>query len=183
MPRLARGIVTFECPRLPEGSLPLNALGLPEGSLPLNALGLPEGSLRSLLHTDTQRPLMPPACPVDTYDLSYRSEERNDPPGKPVAFSSFDAVPCSDERNDPPGKPVAFQAASTQSPVATNVTIHRASRWHSGASTQSPVARNVTIHRASRWHSGSFDAVPCSEERNDPPGKPVAFRQLRSSPL
>ena len=34
----------------------------------------------------TQRPLMPPACPVDTYVLSYCSQERNDPPGKPVAF-------------------------------------------------------------------------------------------------
>ena len=31
---------------------------------------------------------MPPACPVDTYALSYCSKERNDPPGKPVAFNS-----------------------------------------------------------------------------------------------
>ena len=37
---------------------------------------------------------MPPACPVDTYVLSYCSEERNDPPGQPVAFKAdFDAVP------------------------------------------------------------------------------------------
>ena len=52
---------------------------------------------------------MPPACPVDTYVLSY----------------------CSEERNDPPGKPVAFKAASMLFDVARNVTIHRASRWHS----------------------------------------------------
>ena len=31
---------------------------------------------------------MPPACPVDTYALSACSRERNDPPGKPVAFNS-----------------------------------------------------------------------------------------------
>ena len=56
-----------------------------------NALGLPEGLLRSLLHTDpVEAPLMPPACPANTYVLSY---------------------------------------------VARNVTIHRASRWHSVVST------------------------------------------------
>ena len=55
---------------------------------------------------------MPPACPVEVlYVLSYRSEERNDPPGKPVAFrADFEAVRCSEERNDPPGKPVALCA-------------------------------------------------------------------------
>ena len=51
----------------------------------LDALGLPPGLFRSLLHT-VHTAIMPPACPVDTYVLSYRSEERNDPPGKPVAF-------------------------------------------------------------------------------------------------
>ena len=101
---------------------------------------------------------MPSACPWDAYVLSYCSEERNDPPGKPVALrrGSFAAIPCSEERNDPPGKPVAFKMASRLSSVARNVTIHRASRWHS---------------------RGSFAAVPCSEERNDPPGKPVAFKR------
>ena len=38
------------------------------------------------------------------------------------------------------------------------------------------VARNVTIHRASRWHSRRLRCHPCSKERNDPPGKPVAFK-------
>ena len=52
---------------------------------------------------------MPPACPVDTYVLSY----------------------CSEERNDPPGKPVAFDVDWLLSGVARSVTIHRASRWHS----------------------------------------------------
>jgi hypothetical protein len=35
---------------------------------------------------------------------------------------------------------------------------------------------SVTIHRASRWH---WDVVPGgagSDERNDPPGEPVAFK-------
>ena len=82
---------------------------------------------------------MPPACPVDTYVLSY----------------------CSKERNDPPGKPVAFKVASMLSLVARNVTIHRASRWHSKwLRVQSPVARNVTIHRASRWHSRWLRCCP-----------------------
>ena len=57
----------------------------------------------------TQRPLATPACPVDTYVLSYCSEERNDPPGKPVAFKAA-SVPSGVARsNDPPGKPVAFK--------------------------------------------------------------------------
>ena len=43
------------------------------------------------------------------------------------------------------------------------------------------VARNVTIHRASRWHSATFGVRLCSKERNDPPDKPVAFRISISS--
>ena len=117
------------------------------------------------------------ACPVDTTFTASCSKERNDPPGKPVAFKaasmlsgvagnvtstgqaggiqgSFDALRCSKERNDPPGKPVAFKAASMLSGVARN---ERSTGQAGGI-------------------QGSFDALRCSKERNDPPGKPVAFK-------
>ena len=45
------------------------------------------------------------------------------------------------------------------------------------------VARNVTIHRASRWHSRWRRGGPCSEERNDPPGQPVAFKMASTRSL
>jgi hypothetical protein len=79
---------------------------------------------------------MPQACPGDRYARRYQgtdpssprchrlarwsftlpardqrtpSQERNDPPGKPVAFGSgCGRSLCSGKRNDPAGKPVAF---------------------------------------------------------------------------
>jgi hypothetical protein len=76
---------------------------------------------------------MPRACRVDRFDRRYIAAprgnrdatglprgtsrsvqprraglERNDPRGKPVAFSAFAEGRCSDKRNDPRGKPVAF---------------------------------------------------------------------------
>ena len=43
--------------------------------------------------------------------------------------------------------------------------------------------KNVTIHRTSRWHLQTLGVSPCSEERNDPPDKPVAFADARCQPL
>jgi hypothetical protein len=47
-------------------------------------------------------------------------------------------------------------------------------------------ATNVTIHRASRWHSAAGVSAVFSGERNRPPGKPVAYweieRLLQQSP-
>ena len=72
---------------------------------------------------------MPPACPVDL--TSYCSEERNDTRASRGIRRRLAAVRCSEERNDPPGKPVAFDVDWLLSGVARSVTIHRASRWHS----------------------------------------------------
>ena len=41
--------------------------------------------------------------------------------------------------------------------------------------TRHATATNVTIHRTSRWHSVRGVAAVCSGERNIPPGKPVAL--------
>ena len=82
-----------------------------------NAPGLSWRWLRSSLQTKRfASASMPPACPVEAHAPCY----------EPV---------CSVERNNPPGKPVAFGGAQDLV-VAASVTIHRAGRWHLGVSGQ-----------------------------------------------
>jgi formylglycine-generating enzyme required for sulfatase activity len=50
---------------------------------------------------------------------------------------------------------------------------------HAHCSKKATIASNVTIHRTSRWHSAIGAATVGSGERNRPRGKPVAFRQVR----
>ena len=85
---------------------------------------------RGIVRLATYRYTRGLACPADL-TFSLRSGERNDPRASRGIQGSFDRRPCSEERNDPPGKPVAFKAASMLPAVARNVTIHRTSRWHS----------------------------------------------------
>ena len=83
----------------------------------------------------------------------------------------------SDERKHPPGKPVAFGRGERWPAVATSVSIHRASRWHSGGRRSAggsderkhPPGEPVAFGRE-EWPAGS-------DERKHPPGKPVAFGQ------
>ena len=110
----------------------------------LNATGLPGGYLRSSLSHMREARVEAPS--VATPGRTIRRSPR---------WNWQDlASACSKERNDPPGKPVAFGSAWLDCSVARSVTIHRASRWHSDRTAVClPVARSVTIHRASRWHS------------------------------
>ena len=76
--------------------------------------------------------------------------EPNNPPGKPVGFQKrTDKAGGSNKRKHPPDKPVAFGRAEegrvrdsgsgqTRPAVATSVSIHRTSRWHSGGSKRPP---------------------------------------------
>jgi len=58
----------------------------------LHATGLPRGTLRLSLA------------------LTFPSDERKNPRGKPVAFVSGGSRVCSEKRNDPRGEPVAFRS-------------------------------------------------------------------------
>ena len=167
----------YRRPRSPRA----NATGLPGGclrsSLPParsprpNATGLPGGCLRSSLPPARSPARMPPACPVDAYARRYRRPRSSRPnatglPGGllrsslPPARLHID--PCAVDQPDKAAwtacAPDAILPNDSQRPhaaVAANVSIHRASRWHSDGVQGRRVAVSVSHHRASRWHSGA----------------------------
>jgi hypothetical protein len=62
---------------------------------------------------------------------------------------------------------------------------HGLAPWCSRSLLVTPVvpASNVRIHRASRWHYKLPSRCLCSSERNDPPGKPVALQTPVALPI
>ena len=81
------------------------------------------------------------------------SDKPNAPSSKPMGFSQVGRF-CSYKPNDPSGKPMGFCC-----------------RWAVS------VATNLMIHRASRWDFCDASDRFCSDEPNEPSGKPMGFSE------
>ena len=96
---------------------------------------------------------MPPGKPVASLTLvglGLCSCEREAPRGKPVAsFILGGAAFCSYQHEAPPGKPVASLTLGGLSFEATNMKLHRTSRWHLSFVTAGHKVFNVQPLRAS----------------------------------
>ena len=113
---------------------------------------------------------MPPACPVDRYARRYS--------GAALAAPNATGLPGGSLRSSlHNGRPnSSFFSISERQRRRRGMAKRKSSMGESG------VARNLTIHRASRWDfRGGAEPSRCSEEPNDPPGKPVGFRGRRQA--
>ena len=165
--RLARWIVTFLATK-------------DSFETPLNATGLPGGSLRSLLQRTASKRL---ECHrLARWIVTFLATQ-----------DSFETA------LNATGLPGGSLRSLLQGTASNALECHRLARWivtflATGDSFEAPechrlarwivtflatVAENVSIHRASRWHYWSLRVSVCSNERNDPSGKPRAFEHGR----
>ena len=123
------------------------------------AIGAPLHRRRRAIPRGGHALIVPPDTPGATAgngDRAASGDLAEECPRLVLGIVTLMAIPApGDSGQDATGLPggVSRSPLATRQIPSRNVTIHRASRWHSGLGEVAVVlARNVTIHRASRWH-------------------------------